>query len=134
MLQLLESNPATVVIDGLDECDPTRRQDLLNGLGTIIRDSNNLIKVFVSSRDDHDLVHHLSRTPNLYIHAADNKEDIQRFVISRVGQAIEEEKLLCGKVSRALRKMITMTLIQKAEGDVSACQSSHRDPLRPRSD
>ena len=25
ILQLLESNPATIVIDGLDECDPTRR-------------------------------------------------------------------------------------------------------------
>ncbi|TGO46429.1 hypothetical protein BOTNAR_0588g00050 [Botryotinia narcissicola] len=32
VLELLESNPAIIVIDGLDECDPIKRNDLLLGL------------------------------------------------------------------------------------------------------
>ncbi|TEY67148.1 hypothetical protein BOTCAL_0129g00200 [Botryotinia calthae] len=65
ILELLESNPATIVIDGLDECDPLKRNDLILGLQKIVTKSNNIVKVFVSSRDDHDLVHHLA--PSMHI-------------------------------------------------------------------
>jgi nucleoside-triphosphatase THEP1 len=116
ILELLEDNPATIVIDGLDECDPARRQDLLNALRKIIKDSNSIFKVFVSSRDDHDLVHRLSQTPNLYIHATDNEKDIRRFVKWRLDEAIDKERLLCGKVSRNLRDIIVEELIKKARG------------------
>ena len=116
ILELLEANPAIIVIDGLDECDPMKRQALLNGLRTIIRKSKNLAKVLISSRDDHDLVYRLSKTPNLYIHATDNMEDIRKFVVSRVGEAITDGRLLCGKVSSELHGTIIDILIQKAEG------------------
>ena len=116
ILELLDVNPAIIVIDGLDECDPMKRQALLNGLRTIIRKSKNLVKVLISSRDDHDLVYRLSKTPNLYIHATDNMEDIRKFVVSRVGEAITDGRLLCGKVSSELRGTIIDILIQKAEG------------------
>jgi hypothetical protein len=42
ILELLESNPATIVIDGLDECDPAKRQDLLDALRRIIKESDNV--------------------------------------------------------------------------------------------
>ncbi|TGO38147.1 hypothetical protein BHYA_0081g00430 [Botrytis hyacinthi] len=47
ILELLESNPATIVLDGLDECDPIKRNDLLLGLQKIIMNSNNIAKVFI---------------------------------------------------------------------------------------
>jgi hypothetical protein len=116
LLDLLESNPATIVIDALDECDPTRRQELLNSLQTIVKESNNVVKIFVSSRDDHDLVHRLSRSTNLYIDASQNMEDIMKFVNSRVRTAIRQEKILCGQVPAKLRDEIITTLIEKAKG------------------
>lgn len=116
ILELLETNPATIVIDGLDECNPTKRNDLLLGLQKIITMSNNVVKIFVSSRDDHDLVHHLAHSPNLYIHAADNTEDIMMFVESRVHEAIRDGKLLCGRVSDHLKNIIVQRLIEKAKG------------------
>lgn len=116
LLALLESNPAIIVIDALDECNPTRRQELLNSLQTLIKESNNIVKVFVSSRDDHDLVHRLSRSSNLYIDALQNMEDITKFVNSRVRDAIRKEKILCGRVSTKLRDEIISTLIGKAKG------------------
>jgi len=116
LLALLDTNPATIVIDGLDECDPRRRQDLLDALQKIMKESNNVVKVFVSSRDDHDLVHRLSQTPNLYIKAADNMSDIRKFVVTSVDDAIEKERILCGRVSYDLRQTILDTLISQAKG------------------
>jgi hypothetical protein len=116
LLELLDTNPATIVIDGLDECDPTRRQDLLDTLQEIMKKSNNVVKIFVSSRDDHDLVHRLSQTPNVYIEAADNMSDIRKFVITSVDEAIKKERILCGRVLWDLRQTIFDTLISQANG------------------
>ncbi|KAF7929613.1 hypothetical protein BELL_0068g00030 [Botrytis elliptica] len=128
ILELLESNPATIVIDGLDECDPIKRNDLLLGLQKIITKSNNIVKVFVSSRDDHDLVHHLARSPNLYIHATDNTGDIILFIKSRIKEAIRQDKLLCGRVSSRLENIIIGKLIKKANG-MFRLASMHIDSL-----
>ena len=92
ILELLETNPAIIIIDALDECGPAGMQDLLEALHSIIRESNNVVRVFISSRDDHDLVYRLAQTPNLYIRAADNMEDIEKFVISRVEEAIIKQR------------------------------------------
>ncbi|PVH80192.1 hypothetical protein DL98DRAFT_208852 [Cadophora sp. DSE1049] len=116
MLELLQLNPVTFIIDGLDECDPARRQDLLDAFQKLITDSDNIVKIFVSSRDDHDLVHRLSKTPNLYIRASDNRGDIESFVTFRVEEAIDKGRILCGKVPQDLRNIIAETLIRKAEG------------------
>lgn len=116
VIELLRLNAVTIVVDGLDECDPTRRQDLLDMFQKIINDANNIVKIFVSSRDDHDIVHRLSQVPNLYIGAVNNKEDIENFVTSRVSEAILKERILCGRVPQQLRNVIVETLIQKSEG------------------
>ncbi|KAH6710655.1 hypothetical protein BKA61DRAFT_578491 [Leptodontidium sp. MPI-SDFR-AT-0119] len=116
VIELLRLNAVTIIVDGLDECDPTRRQDLLDMFQKIINDANNIVKIFVSSRDDHDIVHRLSQVPNLYIGAVNNKEDIENFVTSRVSEAILKERILCGRVPQQLRNVIVETLIQKSEG------------------
>ena len=116
ILTLLETNPATIIIDALDECSAERRQDLLLAMQKIIRRSQNLVKFFVSSRDNHDIVYRLSESPNLYISVQDNSTDIERFVLSQVKKAVEEERILCGKVSSTLQDHIIRTLNTKAEG------------------
>ncbi|MCJ1378529.1 hypothetical protein MMC17_001628 [Xylographa soralifera] len=116
ILALLETNPATIIIDALDECHAERRQDLLLAMQKIIRRSQNLVKFFVSSRDDHDIVYRLSESPNLYISVHNNSADIERFVHFQVSKAIEEERILCGKVSSTLKDHVIQTLNTKAEG------------------
>lgn len=60
IIQLIEHYLlTTIVIDALDECDLERRADLLETLETILRESPHLVKIFVSSRDDQDIVCHL---------------------------------------------------------------------------
>lgn len=113
---ITENHPAIIFIDALDECDHTRRHELLEALDAIIHESSSQVKVFVSSRDDNDIVCHLTNSPNVYIRASDNGLDIERFVRSEVDQAVKTKRLLSGRVSEELKRRITTTLIDGAQG------------------
>lgn len=115
-LNLLENDPAIIIIDALDECDPARRHEILTALDTIIHRAANLVKVFVSSRDDNDIVCRLTNSPNVFIHATDNGEDIRRFVFTEVDQSLRDQKLLSGVISDRMKSRIMNTLIEGAQG------------------
>jgi hypothetical protein len=116
ILVLLEDNPATIVIDALDECDPARRHELFSALNLIIQKSASLVKVFVSSRDDGDIFCRLANSPNVLIQGSDNEFDIEQFVRIKVAQAIKSKRLIKGCVSKELEGRIVKTLIDGAQG------------------
>jgi hypothetical protein len=106
----------TIIIDAIDECDPNTRLDLLEALDDILQRSAGLVKVFVSSRDDNDIVCRLENSPNLYVGASDSREDIERYVKVEVEKSIQNRKLLRGCVSKELRELTVTTLIDGAQG------------------
>jgi len=106
----------TIVIDALDECDRKTRYKLLGALTSIVQRSPGLVKIFVSSRDDRDVVLHLQKSPNLYIKASNNKRDIFRYVQAEIAQAISQKRLLDGTVSPELTQEIIGTLSKQAQG------------------
>ena len=57
----------TIVVDALDECDPLTRQSLLDAFEHILKESAGLVKIFVSSRNDQDIVCTLRAYPNMSI-------------------------------------------------------------------
>jgi hypothetical protein len=116
IIAAIDDNPATIIIDALDECQPERRHDLLTALDAIIKNSANLVKIFVSSRDDIDIVLRLENSPNILINSNDNGEDIERFIHSEVERSIAERRLLNGKVSEELKNRIIISLIGGAGG------------------
>ncbi|KAF2682392.1 hypothetical protein K458DRAFT_390882 [Lentithecium fluviatile CBS 122367] len=68
VLQLIAQYPlATIVIDAMDECNPQKRHELLKALEHILRNSSSLVKIFVSSRNDQDIVLRLQHYLNLEI-------------------------------------------------------------------
>ena len=116
ILAILDNSPATIIIDALDECDPNRRHEVLMALDEIIQKSANLIKVFVSSRDDNDIVCRLVYSPNVFIRASDNGEDIKLYVQSEVRQCIADKRLLGGNLSEDMKTRIINTLIRGSQG------------------
>lgn len=116
ILSLTDENPATIIIDALDECDALHRYELLEALDSIIQPSSNIVKVLVSSREDSDIVCKLENSPNLYIDADDNKEDIENFIRAEISEAIVKNRLLNGNVSTHLRQLIIETLEKDAQG------------------
>ena len=115
--QLTEGFHETIiVIDALDECDKGSRDKLLDALKSILEEETRRVKVFVTSRDDDDIVLHLSGVPNVYIQSSDNSSDIKTFIEGEVEQCILKKKLLRGSVDPELKELITSTLANKAQG------------------
>jgi hypothetical protein len=56
ILELTRDNPATTAIDALDECEESLRHELLIALDKIVSESEEVVKVFVSSREDVNIV------------------------------------------------------------------------------
>lgn len=81
LLQLFDEYPAvTLVLDALDEVNQESRQELLDALGNLIRESTSLVRIFISSRSNYDIALSLTGAPNIYIGADDNAEDISSFM------------------------------------------------------
>lgn len=106
----------TIVIDALDECDLSSRAELLESLDQVVEESAGLIKILISSRNDRAITCHLEGFPNITINAHDNHTDIARFVEHEVDTMIKSKKLLWGKVSTELKKLIKETLCERADG------------------
>lgn len=116
ILAMTDQTPATIMIDALDECEPTRRYELLKALRTIIEQSSSVLKILVSSREDADMVSMLRHAPNIEVSAHQNSDDIQRFVHAEVHQAIYNRRLLNGEVSQQLQDLIISKLNDGANG------------------
>ena len=108
--------PVTILIDALDECHSDQRHGLLGALDVLLEKSSHLVKVFVSSRDDVDIVLRLQKHLNIYISAGDNTGDIERFIQSEIHKAQRDRRLLKGTISPELTKRVTENLTMKARG------------------
>jgi hypothetical protein len=118
LIELIELYPmATIVIDTLDECDTKRRDDLLHTLEGILQESSSLVKIFVSSRDDHDIVCRLREYPNLDIASKRNADDITSFVRAETEGIIRRGKLLRLSINKGeLKDKIIGHVAQGADG------------------
>lgn len=56
IIELTRQHPATIILDALDECEKDRRHELLEAFDEIISQSTEVVKLFVSSRDDINIV------------------------------------------------------------------------------
>jgi hypothetical protein len=117
IVSLLDIYPqTTIVIDALDEIDRESRKPFLESLNVIAQASKNLVKIFVSSRDDDDIVLEFEAIPYVYIDAADNAGDIERFIHREISSSIDRRILLRGKVNDQLKRQIISSLVEKADG------------------
>ena len=95
VMQLIELYPrTTIILDAFDECDPATRLDLLRALEHILQHSCSLVKIFVSSRNDQDIVMQLNGYLHLEIDSRRNSNDIAQFVNAEVERLIKDGKLL----------------------------------------
>ncbi|KAH8589661.1 hypothetical protein B0O99DRAFT_676474 [Bisporella sp. PMI_857] len=89
---------------------------LFESLDEIVQRSINVVKVFISSRNDGDIVCRLANSRNIYIDSTLNEEDIERFISIEVTKAIHLKRILGGQVSYYFEKRIVETLSQGAQG------------------
>ena len=85
IVELTKDCPAVFIVDALDECEVQVRNQLLEAFDIIIERSPSLIKIFVSSRDDIDIV----SFPNLAHLTNENKILPVRYLLSTNHNFIE---------------------------------------------
>ena len=113
ILELTSEAPAIIVIDGIDELGDSS-QDLLDALRYLVEHSSSVLKVFVSSRDEAAISRSLRHAKTIPVTSADNSKDIAVFVKHHVSKAIEQKRLLGGRVSASLQEVITTKIIDGA--------------------
>lgn len=97
----------TIVLDALDECDPKTRESLFDVLDAVVGNAKtNLVKVFVTSRDDADLRKRFAARPEVYIQERDNSADVGQYIRTEIGKCIVKRKLLDGLVSEELKERV----------------------------
>ena len=107
-------NPATIVIDAVDEVESSSRHVLLSALIQIVQESSSVVKVFVTSRDDSHIHALLSGAVALRITNQNTRRDMDDFVHQVVSSAIQSRRLLNGIVSDHLKQELVGALIAAA--------------------
>ena len=86
---------------------------------SILQESQSLVKIFVSSRNDADLVCWLRDYPNKEVLSSDNQLDLEAFVDNEVDKRVDgrpRRLLRARQISDALRDDIKQTLKTQARG------------------
>ena len=106
-----------IIIDALDECEQQQRDKLIETLQALLSNSSSLVKIFITSREDRDIVEAMSAYPHVVINASRNSEDIAHFVNDSVDDLIRRKKLLRTQgVTNELQMEIKKVLQDKAQG------------------
>lgn len=117
LIEILDESSTVIIIDAFDELKKEQRWILYEAFDKILEGlQSGIMRLLISSRDDGDIVMKLSQYPNVYIQVADNKQDVQEFVVQEVEKAIKHCRWIRGQVSEELRGGIVSTLIRGAQG------------------
>jgi hypothetical protein len=118
IIKLTERSALTIIVDALDECDPTRLYELTNGLQYISQQSQRPVKIFVSSRNDLNVVNTLENVLNHHVDAQSNQTDIQKFIEVKVNALIRERRITIQqqRVPDDIRQAMIGALQERAQG------------------
>ena len=111
ILDITGSNPATIVIDAVDEVQESRRYELLDALIQITKESANIVKVFVTSRNNNNIFALLADIPRICIYSHNSRVDMELFVRYHVALAVRSRRLLDGNVTDNLQKDLVQALL-----------------------
>ncbi len=114
ILDTTVANPATIVLDAVDEIQSSSRHILLSALIQIVQHSLSVVKVFVTSRDDSNIHALLSDNVAVRIQNEHTRKDMDEFVHQEVSSAIQNRRMLNGVVSDNLKQDLMSILIAEA--------------------
>ncbi|KAL8992330.1 MAG: hypothetical protein Q9169_007181 [Polycauliona sp. 2 TL-2023] len=103
-----------VIIDGLDECEKPCRKEMQGLLAQLQGIDSSSIKLFVSCRQEDQLLRSLQGIPTIQMTSAVLEDDIRLFVAASVSSRIAAGELRVRDAN--LKKYVTDELVNKAHG------------------
>ncbi|KAL1582968.1 hypothetical protein WHR41_08244 [Cladosporium halotolerans] len=102
ILEVAQDNPATIIIDAVDELDDTA--DLLCSLEHICTKSNNVVKILIIGRDK---VAGMTKAQRIRITWEDNELDVKAFVTHRVERLAKKHSLSTEAEQKFVETLLT---------------------------
>lgn len=114
LLDIMWASPAVIVIDAIDEVQETRMHELMNSLNYIVAEASSVVKICITSRHTGNLAARLHDPVTILVNKIDSRSDMELFVRQRVDDAIQNKRLLGGKVSEDLQDCLRDRLVNVA--------------------
>ena len=114
ILDTTAANPATIVIDAVDEIPSSSRHILLSALTQVVQESSSVVKVLVTSRDDSNIHALLPDAVAVRVQYEHIRKDMKNFVHQEVYSAIQDRRMLNGTVSAEFQNDLESVLIAGA--------------------
>lgn len=131
LLEITRPNPATIVIDGIDEVEPNVRHGLIENLQEVTQKSGSVVKIFATSRDDDQITKLFSSGSMLRVTADLNRKDVDAFIDTQVNSAVASCRLLGGSLSTELERELKDSLRASAgEMSVNPLPKDYRKLIR----
>lgn len=89
LLALIDTYPrTTIILDALDECVKTQRQDLINLFVTVATrpPDSKPVKIFVSTRSEEDVLQYMDKFPVIRMQKSHTADDIASFVRTKIAE------------------------------------------------
>ncbi|KAF8853835.1 hypothetical protein BDZ45DRAFT_64299 [Acephala macrosclerotiorum] len=118
IIELVNLRPLTVVIiDALDECSREDRRIMFDFIKSTIENSSSIVKFFISSREDEDIVFRLQSFLNMEISSTKNGADVKAFVVWETERLIAAGTLLRGSQKQnELRDLVIRKVAADSDG------------------
>lgn len=114
ILNITVDDPVTIVIDALDEIKDADRYELLDVLNQIATKSQNLVKIFLTSRDHSGTLEAITRAIKVRVSSKETRKDMDQFIRHMMNGPKGQGKLLKKQTSEE-EKMIQVLLNEAGE-------------------
>ncbi|KAL8756238.1 MAG: hypothetical protein Q9199_003060 [Rusavskia elegans] len=103
-----------IILDGLDECEKNTRKEILSFVGRLQKIDTLTIKLFISCRQEDQMLRSLQGVPTIHLTSSSLEDDIRLFVAASVSSRITSGELRTRDPS--LVQEIADELVNKAHG------------------
>ena len=116
LLQQLQMDKTTIIaLDAVDELAKPDRAELIQALERLVEDSQGIIKVIITSRNDIQIRKLLPIALTIEVSPHLNSKDIEEFVDKKLASVVRSRTLLLGNVSEILLGRIREFLLAGAQ-------------------
>jgi hypothetical protein len=111
-----ECQRCILVLDGFDELPASERRIFMDSVKKWTEDRLGFARILLASRPDHAITSTLESWPSITVNGSTNHGDIVRFINFELDSAIEDRRLLRGKVSQTTLQRIQTHLLDASDG------------------
>lgn len=111
IIELVNDDPVTIVLDAIDQIQDAQRLVLFDAINRILRDAANVVKIFLTSRHDTELLSSFPAAKTVSTNSANVRGDMQHFI----NRELDNAKLMNGCASSEVRTALADELLAGAD-------------------